>query len=128
MARGKKGTEIPLFGRIVALADVFDALTSRRPYKDRMELEDVIRTIDEETGVSFEPYVVYHFKMIPLDRLILILEHGYGDEILKEDLMKLREYNLRDINEIRMKSNKNEVESIIENIFMKYYLRQYRQG
>lgn len=125
---GLAGDDIPLGGKILAVADVFDALTSRRPYKDRMELEDVIRTIDEETGVSFEPYVVYHFKMIPLDRLILILEHGYGDEILKEDLMKLREYNLRDINEIRMKSNKNEVESIIENIFMKYYLRQYRQG
>jgi HD-GYP domain-containing protein (c-di-GMP phosphodiesterase class II) len=125
---GLIGDDIPLGGKILAVADVFDALTSRRPYKDRMELEDVIKTIDDETGASFEPFVVYNFKMIPLDRLTVILEHGYGNEIRKEDLISLRNYNLRDIVEIRSKPNKSVTEVKVENIFMRYYLRKYRKA
>jgi hypothetical protein len=93
-----------------------------------MELEQVIKTIDVETGASFEPFVVYNFKMIPLDRLTLILEHGYGDEIRQKDLISLRNYTLREILEIRGKANKSAAEVKTENIFMKYYLRQYRKS
>jgi HD-GYP domain-containing protein (c-di-GMP phosphodiesterase class II) len=125
---GLIGDEIPLGGKILAVADVFDALTSRRPYKDRMELEEVMATIDRETGTSFEPFVVYNFKMMHLDRLILILEHGYGDEIREADLVSLRDYSLREIIEIRGNSNKNNTEIKVENIFMRYYLRHYRNA
>jgi len=58
----KKGDEIPLSARIVALADVFDALTSRRPYKEAWTVEKAIALIDDESGKHFDPDVVKAFK------------------------------------------------------------------
>lgn len=57
-ARGKKGEEIPLFGRIVALADVYDALSCRRVYKEAWDEEKVINLIKEERGKHFDPEIV----------------------------------------------------------------------
>ena len=60
-ARGKQGEEIPLFGRIVALADVYDALSSKRCYKEAWDEESVTRTIQEESGKQFDPQLVETF-------------------------------------------------------------------
>lgn len=58
----RKGNEIPLSARIVALADVFDALTSRRPYKEAWSVEKALGLIDDESGKHFDPDVVKAFK------------------------------------------------------------------
>jgi HD-GYP domain-containing protein (c-di-GMP phosphodiesterase class II) len=58
----RKGEDIPLSARIVALADVFDALTSRRPYKEAWPVEKALKLIDEESGKHFDPQVVTAFK------------------------------------------------------------------
>lgn len=58
----RKGQEIPLSARIVALADVFDALTSRRPYKEAWAVQKALDLIDEESGKHFDPNVVKAFK------------------------------------------------------------------
>ena len=60
----KKGTEISLGARIVALADVFDALTSERPYKKPMEMEKSCSIILEGRGTHFDPDVVDAFQAI----------------------------------------------------------------
>jgi HD-GYP domain-containing protein (c-di-GMP phosphodiesterase class II) len=60
-ARGKQGEEIPLFGRIVALADVFDALSCRRCYKEAWDDGEVLNTIREEAGKQFDPELVEIF-------------------------------------------------------------------
>lgn len=57
---GLKGEEIPLVGRITALSDVFDALTSVRPYKKAWTVEDAINFIKDESGEHFEPSLVEH--------------------------------------------------------------------
>lgn len=54
----RKGEEIPLFGRIVALADVFDALCSRRVYKKAWDFDDVLNVIKEASGTQFDPELV----------------------------------------------------------------------
>ncbi len=58
---GKKGTEIALESRIVALADVFDALVSKRPYKEAYSLQKAYDIITEESGSHFDPDVVKAF-------------------------------------------------------------------
>ena len=60
--RGLKGENIPLSGRIVALADVFDALTTKRCYKPAFPLEDSLRIIKEGTGRHFDPKIAQAFN------------------------------------------------------------------
>ena len=55
---GLKSDAIPFEGRIAALCDVFDALSSRRPYKDAWPLSKARRAIVEQKGIHFDPYVV----------------------------------------------------------------------
>ncbi len=56
-----KGEEIDLYARIVALSDVFDAISSKRCYKDAWELEKCFDTIKSESGEHFDPVVVKAF-------------------------------------------------------------------
>jgi putative two-component system response regulator len=56
--RGLAGGEIPIEGRIVAVADVLDALLSDRPYRPAMSIEEAIALIQEERGSHFDPEVV----------------------------------------------------------------------
>jgi response regulator RpfG family c-di-GMP phosphodiesterase len=64
--RGLKGEEIHIYGRITALADVFDALGSSRVYKAAWELERILALIKEERGRHFDPQVVdVFFKELP---------------------------------------------------------------
>ncbi|MEZ9231466.1 HD domain-containing phosphohydrolase [Vibrio amylolyticus] len=55
---GTKGEDIPLSARIVAIADVFDALTSERPYKKAWPIEKAISLLEEEAGKHFDPNLV----------------------------------------------------------------------
>jgi putative two-component system response regulator len=58
---GLAAEAIPLVGRIVAVADVFDAVTSKRVYKDAVEVERAIAIIEEGSGTQFDPVVVSAF-------------------------------------------------------------------
>ena len=58
---GLKGTQIPQLGRIVAVADVFDALTSERPYKRAWSLDDACRFLEEGRSKHFDPLCVEAF-------------------------------------------------------------------
>jgi len=62
--QGLKGEAIPISGRITAIADVFDALTSKRPYKDPFPLEKAFTIIRESRGSHFDPAVVDAFFAI----------------------------------------------------------------
>ena len=58
---GKKGSTIPLSGRIVAIADVYDALIFKRAYKDAWEEDRVLFHIKEQAGKHFDPELVSIF-------------------------------------------------------------------
>ncbi len=64
MGSGKKEKEIPLFGRIVALADVYDALVSKRTYKEPWDDWQVLDTIRSGAGTQFDPTIVKVFFSI----------------------------------------------------------------
>lgn len=59
--QGRAGEAIPLEARIVALCDAFDAMTSRRPYKEAYPEEDALKIIGEAVGTQFDPYVYAAF-------------------------------------------------------------------
>ncbi len=59
--QGLKGADIPLSGRIVAVADVFDALTSERPYKAAWSVEDSVAYLQDQKGRHFDPQCVDAF-------------------------------------------------------------------
>ncbi len=73
-----KGSEIPLAGRIAAIADVFDALTSRRPYKEPFSVEESLAIIREGRGSHFDPDVTDAFFTIQDE--ILAIREQYGTE------------------------------------------------
>ena len=61
---GLKGDQIPLVGRICAICDVFDALASRRSYKDPWAFDRVVREIERKRGSHFDPRVVDAFLKV----------------------------------------------------------------
>ncbi len=68
---GLKGEEISIYARIVSLANVFDALSCRRVYKDAWKEEDVLKEIRKSSGSKFDPEVVdIFFEVLPLLRQI----------------------------------------------------------
>jgi PAS domain S-box-containing protein len=75
---GKKGEDIHIFGRILAITDVFDALGSDRCYKKAWPLEEIIDFFKEERGRHFDPKLVDHF----LDNLdeFLGIRNRYSDD------------------------------------------------
>jgi putative two-component system response regulator len=67
---GLQDAEIPLAGRIVAVADVFDALTHTRPYKDAWTVEAAVAEIRGLSGEQFDPRVVEAFETLDHDNLL----------------------------------------------------------
>ena len=77
--RGLKGDDIHIFGRITAIADVFDALGSERVYKKAWPLEKILELFNEEKGKHFDPNLIDVF-MNNLDEFLEIKEK-YKDVI-----------------------------------------------
>lgn len=71
--------DIPLAGRIVAVADVFDALTSSRPYKKAWPVDEAVAFVKENAGKHFDPEVVTHF-LLRLPEILAIIERNADPE------------------------------------------------
>jgi len=88
---GKKGYEIHIFGRITALADVFDALSSDRCYKDAWELERILNLLKDERNQQFEGKLVDIFlKNI---RTMLNIKENLRDNFVRSEV--LDKFNFR---------------------------------
>lgn len=75
--RGLSGEDIHLYGRITAIADVFDALGSNRVYKKAWELDRILRLFEEERGQHFDPKIVDAFlEQLPA---IMAIRDQYAD-------------------------------------------------
>ena len=62
---GLRGEEIPILARMFSIVDTFDALTSKRPYRQKISTQEAVEYIREQAGVIFDPHIVEVF-----DRLI----------------------------------------------------------
>jgi putative two-component system response regulator len=79
---GLRGSEIPLAARIVALADVYDAITSRRVYREAMPHSKAKSLIVQERGLHFDPDVVEAFLQVER-QFVIIRERLNDDELVK---------------------------------------------
>lgn len=70
---GLKGAEIPLSARIIAVADVFDALVSQRSYKQTMSIDDAFNIMRSDERIAFEPVILQIF-LSARDRLYLLMK------------------------------------------------------
>ena len=61
---GKKGTDIPLGSRIIAIADAYDSMVSNRAYRQGLSPDEAVRLIEEKAGVQFDPELIGVFKSI----------------------------------------------------------------
>lgn len=100
---GLQGDQIPLFARIIAVADVFDALTSSRPYRSSMTVETSLEVIRKETHTRYDPRIVY--------ALIASLSDSEGEKELKDIFSGLHYVNIKNLNTFLVEFTKELVPS-----------------
>ena len=72
MGPGKRGLEIPIYARVVSIADVYDALVTQRAYKSGWRQEHALRYMRYQAGKKFDPELVSIF--LKMDQLLLAIE------------------------------------------------------
>ena len=112
---GLKGDEIPLYGRIISVADAFDAMTSNRVYRNHMDNDYVINEIKRGRGTQFDPDAVDAFLRL-VDKGVIDLEkiyaqksqeiHGMGADHDKELARRVEED--KKIQEAQMKQSEED--------------------
>jgi len=73
--KGLKREEIPIEGRIVAIADVFDALTSNRPYKTAWSVDDTLNFMEQQSGEHFDPALIKNFLALKPEILKIMQQY-----------------------------------------------------
>ncbi len=97
--RQLKGDEIPYLARIIAVADVFDALTSERHYRNRMPVDQVAEIMFSGKGNHFEPTYVEAFFKLPSSQVLSIME-SERDQSIPADLKQFQNVNLKRLIEL----------------------------
>ncbi len=115
--RNLAGEDIPYGGRILAVSDVFDAITSRRHYRDKMPIANVIKILINDSGSHFDKNIVDVFLNISLDKVIDVFLTESHIVFKEGDREYLKQYNLLNIyNFINNETDKNVVD-----LFNYYY-------
>lgn len=116
---------IPKLGRILAIVDVFDALTSKRHYRDRMEFRQVLNILTDGSGTHFDEFYLAAFKKIKLDVLVRILEDDHFEKLSESDLIYLSEFNLTHLVSAMEDNGLQQSRQKVCKVFNHYYSRMY---
>ncbi len=95
--RNLRGEDIPLGGRILAVGDVFDAITSKRHYRSKMEIQEAINVLLKGCGSHFDKDVVDAFLSIKTDKIVEVFLAGTDVKISPEDKEILQQYKMIDL-------------------------------
>ena len=101
--RHKSGKEIHIGGRILAVSDVFDAITSKRHYRDRMEIANVLKILQEGSGSHFDPQIIDVFFGVSVDKILAILITAYEKELSEEEVNYFSSYTIKNLYEAASK-------------------------
>ena len=118
---GLEGEQIPLGGRILAVCDVFDAITSKRHYRSKMEIQDAIKILIEGANSHFDKKIVDVFLSIRCDKIINVLTCDSNIEISQNDRLLLEKYKFSDLYAILLKQECEIQEETLVQVFNKYY-------
>jgi len=88
---GLKGEEIPLFGRICAIADVFDALSSERPYKKPWEMDKIIKFLKENSAKHFDSKILKLF-LDSMDEVLQIRDLYRDGSFETDNILELKQF------------------------------------
>lgn len=121
--RGLKGEEIPFGGRILAVSDVFDAITSVRHYRDRMPMEQALKIMIEGRNKHFDAKIVDAFLSITCDIITDVLISEYKLELKNSDRKVLSSVSLKQFYEILINKTPSKRDKKIIDIFNAYYIR-----
>ena len=121
--KGLKGEEIPLGGRILAVCDVFDAITSKRHYRDKMEIKDVLKIIIDGKNTHFDENIVNAFMNISTLDILKVMLSDNKVEINQTEEILLKEFNLNKLYDIlnNKKNIADKKQKKLVETFDKYY-------
>ena len=119
--RHLKGEDIPYGGRILAVSDVFDAITSKRHYRDKMPIVNVIDILLKGAGSHFDKNLVDVFLKIPSDKIVNVFLTESHMKFKAKDCKILSKYNLLDIYRMATEQNISDDEKNIVSLFNYYY-------
>lgn len=119
--RHLKGEEIPFGGRILAVADVFDAITSKRHYRDKMPIINVINILKKDSGTHFDKNLVDAFLNITLDKIVKVFLTENHNFLKPQDCSVLSGYSLQNLYDALSKENVNSDEKTLVDLFNYYY-------
>lgn len=121
--RQLSGEEIPFGGRILAVADVFDAITSKRHYRDKMPIINVIDILIKDSGSHFDGKLVDAFLKASCDKVVRVFLTE-NNLVLEEEHQKILEkYTMSDLHKFLTQSDKklHEEEKTFIDLFQFYY-------
>ena len=124
--RHLKGEEITLGGRILAVADVFDAITSKRHYRDKMPIANVLDILMNGAGSHFDKHLVDIFMSISTDKIVKVFLNESNGKIEPKDEEILKQYDLLSIYRFVNSENLTEEQQHVLDLFNKYYLGDYQ--
>ena len=129
--RKLKGDEIHLGGRILAVSDVFDAITSKRHYRDKMPIINVISILIKDSGSHFDKMVVDRFLSIPVNKVIQVFLTENNLTLDQEHKSVLENHSLMDLYNIssqKLPEDMNEEEKTFVDLFNMYYTAKSNEG
>lgn len=123
--RQLKGDEIPLGGRILAVSDVFDAITSKRHYRDKMPIVNVISILMKDSGTHFDKNIVDCFLSVTSDKIIEVFLTE--NKLVLKDLDReiLKKYSMMDLYELSNQCSTRDLtdaEKAYIDLFQVYYV------
>ncbi|MCB4756418.1 MAG: response regulator [Elusimicrobia bacterium] len=119
--RGLKGEEISLLGRVLCVADVLDAITSRRHYRTAMSIRDVLAIMKREAGGQFDPACVNALFKIPVTNFVSIHVSDYLNKLDPLPLVEMSPYSMEDLLRASQATHPTPEQLALVQNFYRYY-------
>ena len=119
--RNLKGHEIPFLSRVITVSDVFDALTSVRHYRNRMNIVKVYEIMESGRDNHFDPEVVDSFYGLPCDRVMRVMESDRGPTAVPEEVDLFKNISWLRLVELCQGSKAKRQEEGLKELFYRIY-------